>query len=64
VTELEAFLNVLTGGTREGNAEEKKCLSEDTVAIAVQCIFIIFESQSLVDKSNYSIPTTFQNAFL
>ena len=43
MTELEAFLNVLTGGTHEGNAEEKKRLSEDTVAVAVQCIFIMFK---------------------
>lgn len=51
-------------GSCEGNAGQKKCLTEDTPAAAVQCIFIKSKSSSLVDKSNYSISATSQNAFL
>lgn len=51
-------------GTHGGNAREKECLSEDTLAAAVQCIFIKSKSLSLVDKSNYSVSTTSQNVFL
>lgn len=34
------LLEYPTTSTHGGNAREKKCLSEDTLAAAVQCIFI------------------------
>lgn len=50
-------------GTHGSSAGQKKCPSENTPAAAVQHIFIKSKSQSLVDKSNYSISTTSQNEF-